>query len=94
MTKVSVGGVVFTIEDVNEIDHDENILGQTDHAKGKILLRNDMPKDLRKMTLLHELVHAWTEMMSENKLTANEKFVSGLAMAMFNSVEIKEEPID
>lgn len=94
MTTVSVSGVQFTIEDVPLIDKDENILGQTDHTEAKILLKSNMPKDLRKMTLLHELIHAWTMMMNEDKLTTNERFVSCLAMAMFDSVDIKETPIE
>jgi len=93
MKQVKVGAVPFTVTDVPIVDGDKNILGQTDHALCTIELKEDMPQALRKQTLLHELVHAWLQMISEDDLTGNEQFVSALAMAMFDSVEVVEQEV-
>lgn len=92
MSKVKVGAVPFKITDVPIVDGDKNILGQTDNTLCTIELRDDMPKALRKQTLLHELVHAWLTMISENDLCENELFVSSLALAMCESVDVIEMP--
>lgn len=92
MTTVKVGAVPFKVEDAPIVDGDKNILGQTDHTACTITLKDCMSAELRKQTMLHELVHAWLVMISELDLSENEQFVSSLAMAMYESVEVKETP--
>lgn len=44
-------------QQINRIAEVENICGFTDYYQGKIYINNEMSKDVREETLLHEILH-------------------------------------
>jgi hypothetical protein len=53
--KVKVGGIVWKVEMVSEL---KDINGYLDFATGVIKIDSRMPEDIKKLTLLHEIIHS------------------------------------
>jgi hypothetical protein len=53
--KVKVGGIVWKVEMVSEL---KEVNGYLDFATGIIKIDKRMPEDIKKLTLLHEIIHS------------------------------------
>ncbi len=56
--------VLFDLEELHRVEHDDgqDLYGQSDHAKLRILVDPSLPHDQRADTLLHEVLHGLTEL--------------------------------
>lgn len=97
--KISVGGQELSIDMVDNIDGD--FLGRCCLGGGFIQISHVFSKNVKQSdsskrnTFFHEVIHAIFGTMGEEKLNANEKFVSSfssfLTEAMKNAVFIEYE---
>lgn len=97
--KISIGGQEISIDIVDKISG--NCLGRCCLGGGFIQISNVFHEDIKQSdsskrnTFFHEVVHAILGTMGEEKLDANEKFVSSfssfLTEAMKNAVFIENE---
>lgn len=98
-TKISVGGQELSIDIVDKING--NCLGRCCLGGGLIQISNVFHEDIKQSdsskrnTFFHEVVHAILGTMGEEKLDANEKFVSSfssfLTEAMKDAIFIENE---
>lgn len=65
-SNVKIGALYFDVKQVDELkDEDsEDIYGQVDHFKQEFTLRKDVTEEIKKVTLLHEIIHVFDEYFS------------------------------
>lgn len=93
MSTINICGIPFTIKEVNEIPADvegEIVHGEIHHSKSEILLRESLPKELKQLALIHEWVHGILVMIGRNDLSDEEVLVQNIALAIYNTFELKE----
>jgi hypothetical protein len=92
---IDICGVSYTIELVEEIDHDTKNMGRIYEDSSRILLKKDMSKDKIEQTLIHEIVHGvlW-ETGVEDKLEDDqiERYTQSFTSALYPVIKqlIKE----
>lgn len=92
MKKVIICGIPYEVitKEVIDCEGEGKTLGHIDYANQKITLREDLPEETRKETLIHEMIHGILCHIGRDDLN-NEDFVQSMANALFNSsIEIKE----
>ncbi len=83
--QIKVFGLNYEIEEVDEIDSVEEgviIAGQIQHLQQKILIRKDLSKERKKVTLLHEILHAIFQQLGFNEEHDNEHLINSLSTAL------------
>ena len=70
-----------------------NGIGRSDTGRAMILLKDDLPAEVRQSTLLHEIIHMIADMNSLTGLTDNETTVAVLANAMFAWMRDNKEAV-
>ena len=93
MKTVNICGVPHEIvyKDVIDEDCEGIIQGKILYSKAKILVKKDLPKQIKKEVIIHEMVHGMLCHMGQNELCGNEEFVQMMANAIYNSgFELKE----
>ena len=90
---INICGIPFTIKEVNEIPADvkgEIVHGEISHSRAEILLRESLPDELKQLALIHEWVHGILVMVGRTDLSDDEILVQNIALAIYNTFEIKE----
>ena len=93
MKTVNICGIPHKIvyKDVIEEDSEGITQGLIIYSKAKILVKKDLPKELEKEVIIHEMVHGMLCHMGQDELCGNEEFVQMMANAIYNSsLELKE----
>lgn len=83
--QIKVFGLNYEIEEVDKIDgckEDEFIVGQIQHIQQKILIRKDLSKERKKVTLLHEIFHAIFQQLGFDEEHDNEHLINSLSTAL------------
>jgi len=70
-----------------------NGIGRSDTGKAMILLKDDLPDEVRQSTLLHEIIHMIADMNALPGLTDSETTVSVLANALFAWMRDNKEAV-
>lgn len=85
--KVTICGIPYTVESVSVIDEaSEGIVqGEIHYSEAKIIIKDNLPKQLGEEVIIHEMVHGILNHIGENELRNNEEFVQRLANAIYNS---------
>lgn len=79
--KIDILGVTHTIDFVNT-SINKNIMGRWEEKEAKILIANDLPKDVAQQTIWHEVTHCVLSYIGEAELSNNEDFVNKLSTAL------------
>lgn len=84
---VTICGIPYTVETVPVIDEGAEgiVQGQIVYSKGKILIKQDMPKQIFLEVLTHEMIHGVLNHIGRAELADDESFVQGLTSGIFNS---------
>lgn len=68
MMQIKINETIFTVQLVKKDseflafdDPNKEILGRTDYLKQNIYIRNDIPFNRRRQTIIHELTHAFID---------------------------------
>ena len=90
MSKVWICGIPYQIVEKETVDENGGCLGQILYRDCVIEIRKDLPKELYKQTLIHEIVHGMFVNIGRNDLSEDEAFVQSLAMAINLTFDMKD----
>lgn len=79
--KIDILGVTYKIDFVNT-SINKNFMGRWEEKEAKILIANDLPKDVTQQTIWHEVTHCVLSYIGEAELSNNEDFVNKLSTAL------------
>lgn len=90
--KLNIGSMVYDLCTANEIpmpDEDGNALlcGCFLPFEEKIYVKKDLPPQVLKQTVIHEITHAFLDEIGCEKLTCDEGFVDALAKQIYSFFE-------
>ena len=89
--KVNICGVPHEIiECSNDFDATGHF-GQIDYTECRIKINKGMPEEMKKLTIIHEMVHGILHHIGQDELAEDEKFVCVLGNAIFQSFDLKGE---
>lgn len=90
--KVNVCGLKYKVKEVEVIDegYEGIVQGRIEYSKQKILLKKKLPKQIKKETLIHEIIHGVLLHIGRTDLTEDEMFVQSLANGLYKTFEIRE----
>lgn len=84
-SKVSIMGIPHTITLKDDSLSNGANVGMIEYTKAKITLNGDMTDELAAETLTHEILHGILVHMGRDDLSSDERFVQGLANAVYQS---------
>ena len=89
--KIRIMGIPFEIKEVDVIEGGEGgvSLGQITYSDCIIKLRRSLPADLKRITLLHEIIHGIFVTIGRNDLCDDETLVQSLAMAIDQTFDLE-----
>jgi Zn-dependent peptidase ImmA (M78 family) len=81
--KVKISGIDYEIEiaEHQSVENGDILLGQISYSEAKIYINEEQNEQLRRATLLHEIVHGVLYHMG-SELNDNEKFVEGFSSGL------------
>ena len=65
-------------------------MGEIEYCKQQIRINKDMPEEITKETICHEMVHGILVHIGRDGLAGDESFVQTFANAIYQGFEIKE----
>lgn len=89
ITAVNICGIPHIVRYVEDVFDMDTHLGQIIYAKGEIRVNRDMPKELIKETICHEMVHGILMHLGYDELANSEQLVQALGNAITQGFEIK-----
>lgn len=73
----------YVIKHVDVIDKDTTVLGMIDHIENTIYIKNNLPPEKEKVTLIHEILHAIFEQLGFDDEHDNEHLIKSLSTAIY-----------
>ena len=89
--KVFICGIPHTVLLCEDNFNTDCHFGQVEYSKCEIRVNKDMPEDMQKQTLVHEMLHGMLVLIGRNEEAQDEQLVQALSMAINQSFRIKEE---
>lgn len=84
MRQIKILGMTYKVDEVECVSKDEPLKGQINNLTHEILIDRSMPDDLKKQTLLHEILHAICDSLGLYSLGADEQAIQSLATALYS----------
>lgn len=81
--KLKIMATEYAVEEVEQIDKYERLLGQIDYAEQKIKIDKNISEDMKKETLIHEILHGILEKLGYQELNEEEQKVHSIASTMY-----------
>lgn len=93
---IKICGIDFEIIEVDSIDEEiEGVtMGKIIHSQGKILLKKELPDDLKMSVLYHEVLHGILSCLGYDELCENESFVQCLSNTLFQMFKFRENVLE
>ena len=90
---INILGIPFEVIEVDSIDEESEgvTLGKIVHSQGIIYLKSSLPKELKKETLYHEIIHGILVRIGQNDASSDETLVQGLANALYQMFDLKPQ---
>ena len=82
METIKILNFTYKIEEIPLIDDDADILGQINHVKQTIFIRNDISAERKRVVLFHEVLHAILEQLGFVEEHDNEHLIDCLAASL------------
>ena len=73
----------YVIKHVDVIDKDTTVLGMINHIENTIYIKNNLPPEKEKVTLIHEIHHAIFEQLGFDDEHDNEHLIKSLSTAIY-----------
>lgn len=87
--KVNICGIPHTvIEKDDYFTSDNTHLGEITYSKAEILINKNIPAEMKKETICHEIVHGIFVHLGREDLTNDETLVQQLGNAIYQGFEI------
>lgn len=84
MNEVRILGQVYRISEVECVSKEELVKGSINFLTHEIRIDKSMPDDLKKQTMLHEVIHAICDALGLYELGEDEQAVQSLATALYS----------
>ena len=91
MNSLTILGITYTIESVASVSRDEYLAGKIDHENQKINILETISGDLKRQTLLHEMLHGIFTGFGLHELSNDETLVQSLATALHQCIRDNQE---
>lgn len=83
MEKINILGIDYKIEYVNIISKECLTLGQIDYLNQEIKILDELEDDIKKVTLIHEILHGIFNQLGFEDEAADEHLINSLATALY-----------
>lgn len=84
MSEIRILGQVYRISEVECVSKEELVKGSINYLTHEIRIDKSMPDDLKKQTMLHEVIHAICDALGLYELGEDEQAVQSLATALYS----------
>ena len=81
---VSILGVVYKIEYVEVVNKEDPRFGQTDFFNSVIKIDSSLSDDMKKQTLIHEIMHCICWALGLYDIGENENAIQSIASALYD----------
>lgn len=81
--KIKIMATEYEVEEVEQIDKYERLLGQINYEEQKIQVDRSISEDMKKETLIHEILHGILEKLGYVDLNEDEQKVHSIASTMY-----------
>ena len=81
--KIKILATEYEIEEVEQIDKYQRLLGQIEYIEQKIKIDKNISEDMKKETLIHEILHGTLEKLGLNEINEDEQKVHSIASTMY-----------
>lgn len=80
---INILGINYKVEKVEDINNNENQLGEIDYHKNIIKIKKTVEKQTQDESLVHEIVHGILLGIGYHELNDDEQFVSALSRGIY-----------
>lgn len=84
MSEIRILGQIYRISEVECVSKEELAKGSINYLTHEIRIDKSMPDDLKKQTVLHEVIHAICDALGMYELCSDEQAVQSLATALYS----------
>lgn len=81
--KIKILATEYEVEEVEQIDKYERLLGQINYEEQKIQIDKNISEDMKKEVLIHEILHGILEKLGYVELNEDEQKVHSIASTMY-----------
>lgn len=81
--KIKILATEYEVEEVEQIDKYERLIGQIEYSEQKIKIDKNISEDMKKETLIHEIIHGILEKLGLNELNEDEQKVQSIATTLY-----------
>lgn len=81
--KVDILGINYQIKEENVIDENIDCLGLIEYKKQLITIKQGLKEDIRKETIIHEIIHGILEHSGRADLQKKEDLINGLSNSIY-----------
>ena len=81
---ISILGIDYNIEYVEVVNKEEPRFGQVDFFESKIRIDKSLSEDMKKQTLLHEILHCICQGLGLYDIGENENAIQSMATALYD----------
>ena len=83
INKIKIMATDYFIEEVEQIDKYQRLLGQIEYTEQKIKIDKNISEDMKKETLIHEILHGILEKLGYTEFNEDEQKVHSIASTMY-----------
>lgn len=80
---VKILATEYRVEEVEQIDKYQRLLGQIEYTEQVIKIDKNISEDMKKETLIHEIIHGILEKLGYEELNEDEQKVHSIASTMY-----------
>lgn len=92
--KINICGIPHTVVEIEDKFNADTIhYGQIEYSKCEITINKNIPDELKKETLCHEIVHGMLYHLGFFDQYTDERLVQALGNAIYQSFDIKIEEV-
>ena len=84
LEKITVMGIEYTVEYVEVVNKEEPRFGQVDFFESRIQIDRSLSEDMKKQTLLHEILHCICQGLGLYDIGENENAIQSMATALYD----------
>ena len=81
--KVKILATEYNVQEVEQIDKYQRVLGQIEYEEQTIKVDKNISEDMKKETLIHEIIHGILEKLGYTELNEDEQKVHSIASTMY-----------
>lgn len=81
--EIKILNLKFEIQEVTEISHGSENIGETDHIKQIIYIKKSLSPERKKIVLLHEILHSIFEQLGFDEQHDDELLINALSTALY-----------